>query len=232
MVFAVFVFVIIWILIAIWPITLTVIGLILLWFFFPRKEFSCYNDELGKYPNSTVCSRKFRRKKNRDRHREICEIRANMFDEKRRRQEEAERQRRKWKQEKEEEEKRQRRKRQREERAWKRQEEEFRRQEKKFYEEWDRIFEELLNKLSTPDIEKYYKILDLKTNVSLEQIKRRYRELVLKYHPDKCKNKKAAEKKFKKIVEAYEMIIRYRKENPDYEETVVESYPTKPTSNV
>ena len=117
-------------------------------------------------------------------------------------------------------------------RAWTRQEEEFRRQEKKFYEEWDRIFEELLEKLSTKDIEKYYKILDLEKNATLQQIKKRYRELVLKYHPDKCKDKKIAEKKFKKIVEAYEMIIRYRKENPDYEETVVESYPTKPTSNV
>ena len=131
-----------------------------------------------------------------------------MFDEKRRRQEESERLRRKWKQEKEEEEKRKRRKRQRQERAWTRQEEEFRRQEKKFYEEWDRIFEELLEKLSTKDIEKYYKILDLEKNATLQQIKKRYRELVLKYHPDKYHD---SGEKFKEVNEAYKFLCEREK---------------------
>ena len=84
------------------------------------------------------------------------------------------------------------------------------------------------------DLTKYYKVLDLDPNATLRQIKGRFRELVLKYHPDKCENKKTAEKKFKKIVEAYEMIIRYREDDPEPGEPgepVVEKYPVKSTSN-
>ena len=36
-----------------------------------------------------------------------------------------------------------------------------------------------------------------------------------------------AEKKFIKIVEAYEMIIKFRKEDPEPEETVMENYPVR-----
>ena len=203
-----------------WPVILGAIILFIIWMCWPEKKWEC------------KCNRKFYREKSCKEHIEKCEInkrinqdreRAKRFRERQER-ERRERQEREWAREEE--------KRERQEREWAREEEKFRREERKFYEEWDRIFEELLNKLSTPDIGKYYKILDLKTNATLAQIKRRYRELVLKYHPDKCKDKKIAEKKFKKIVEAYEMIIRYRKENPEYEETVVERYPTKPTSNV
>ena len=115
-------------------------------------------------------------------------------------------------------------------REWAREEEKFRRDEKKFYEEWDRIFEELFNKLSTPDIEKYYKILGVSKDATLYEIKKRYRELVLKFHPDRCTDKKTAERKFKKIVEAYEIIIRWKKENKDANQEF--RYPMKHTSNV
>ena len=38
------------------------------------------------------------------------------------------------------------------------------------------------------------------------QVKKRYRELALKHHPDKCQDKEEAERKFKEIVNAYEAI--------------------------
>ena len=38
------------------------------------------------------------------------------------------------------------------------------------------------------------------------KLNKKFREFTLKEHPDKCKNKKAAEKKFKKILTAYETI--------------------------
>ena len=51
----------------------------------------------------------------------------------------------------------------------------------------------------------YYKILGLSRGASEEDIKKAYRKMALKYHPDK--NKAAgAEEKFKEIAEAYEVL--------------------------
>lgn len=52
----------------------------------------------------------------------------------------------------------------------------------------------------------YYKILGVSKDASQEEIKRAYRELAKKYHPDANKNDPAAEKKFKEINEAYEVL--------------------------
>ena len=55
--------------------------------------------------------------------------------------------------------------------------------------------------------EKYYKILELEPNASKEDIKRAYKKLAMKYHPDKNQDdKETAENKFKEISEAYEIL--------------------------
>lgn len=52
----------------------------------------------------------------------------------------------------------------------------------------------------------YYKILGVSRNASDEEIKKAYRKLALKYHPDRTKGDKAAEEKFKQISEAYAVL--------------------------
>src|SRR5215469_1983806 len=52
----------------------------------------------------------------------------------------------------------------------------------------------------------YYKILDIPREASNEDIKKAFRKLARKYHPDVAKDKKAAEEKFKEINEAYEVL--------------------------
>ncbi|MCD6352914.1 MAG: DnaJ domain-containing protein [Proteobacteria bacterium] len=54
--------------------------------------------------------------------------------------------------------------------------------------------------------EDYYKTLGVDKNASLEDIKKAYRKLALKYHPDKNPGDKKAEKKFKKMSEAYAVL--------------------------
>lgn len=49
----------------------------------------------------------------------------------------------------------------------------------------------------------YYEILEVNSNSKEEDIKKSYRRLAMKYHPDRNLNNKEAEEKFKKINEAY-----------------------------
>jgi curved DNA-binding protein len=52
----------------------------------------------------------------------------------------------------------------------------------------------------------YYKILSLDKNASDDEIRKAYRKLAKKYHPDKNPNDSSAEAKFKEVSEAYEVL--------------------------
>ena len=57
----------------------------------------------------------------------------------------------------------------------------------------------------------YYKILGVDKKASDIEIKKAYRKLALKYHPDQTKGDKSAEEKFKKISEAYAILSDQKK---------------------
>jgi curved DNA-binding protein len=52
----------------------------------------------------------------------------------------------------------------------------------------------------------YYEILGVPKTASADEIKRAHRKLALKHHPDRNKNTKDAEEKFKEIQEAYDVL--------------------------
>lgn len=52
----------------------------------------------------------------------------------------------------------------------------------------------------------YYEILEINRNADNETIKKAYRKLALKYHPDRNQGDKEAEEKFKQINEAYQVL--------------------------
>ncbi len=56
------------------------------------------------------------------------------------------------------------------------------------------------------DYKDYYKILGIDRNATAAEIKKQYRKLAVKYHPDKNQGNKAAEDKFKELSEAYEVL--------------------------
>ena len=52
----------------------------------------------------------------------------------------------------------------------------------------------------------YYEILDVNRNASDTEIKKAYRRLAIKFHPDKNPGDKSAEEKFKEAAEAYDVL--------------------------
>ncbi|MCA4774084.1 molecular chaperone DnaJ [Wolbachia endosymbiont of Mansonella perstans] len=57
--------------------------------------------------------------------------------------------------------------------------------------------------MSTKD---YYELLEVGKNASVDEIKKAYKKLALKYHPDRNPGNKKAEEKFKEITAAYEVL--------------------------
>ena len=56
------------------------------------------------------------------------------------------------------------------------------------------------------DYKDYYKVLGVEKGASSDEIKKAFRKLALKYHPDKTKGDKSSEEKFKEINEANEVL--------------------------
>ena len=52
----------------------------------------------------------------------------------------------------------------------------------------------------------YYKILEVPENADISEIKKKYRKMVMKYHPDRNAGDEKTVKKFREITEAYEVL--------------------------
>ena len=57
----------------------------------------------------------------------------------------------------------------------------------------------------------YYSVLEIKKGASDDEIKKAYRKLAMQYHPDRNKDDKRAESKFKDISEAYAVLSDNKK---------------------
>lgn len=66
-----------------------------------------------------------------------------------------------------------------------------------------------------PETDSSYKILEIERTASNDELKKAYRKMAMKYHPDKVSHlgedfRKTADEKFKKVNEAYEKIKKER----------------------
>jgi len=63
----------------------------------------------------------------------------------------------------------------------------------------------------------YYDLLNVSSDASDEEIKKSYRKLAMRYHPDRNPDNKKSEEKFKEISEAYE-ILRDKQKRQHYDQ--------------
>ena len=72
-----------------------------------------------------------------------------------------------------------------------------------------------IKNMFVPETDSFYKILEIEKAATNEEVKKAYRRMAMKYHPDKVSHlgddfKKTADEKFKKVNEAYEKIRKER----------------------
>lgn len=60
--------------------------------------------------------------------------------------------------------------------------------------------------MATYRVPNYYEVLGLRPGASQDEIKKSFRSLAMKHHPDKNKGSEESKQKFMKIVEAYEVL--------------------------
>ena len=77
----------------------------------------------------------------------------------------------------------------------------------------------------------FYEILGVSKGASKDEIKKKYRKLAMKYHPDQTKGDKAAETKFKDISEAYAVLSDDKKRKASRELLTLTEPPFNKTSN-
>ena len=75
-----------------------------------------------------------------------------------------------------------------------------------------------IRNMFVPETDSSYKILEIERSATDEELKKAYRRMAMKYHPDKVSHlgeefRKTADEKFKKVNEAYEKIKKERNMN-------------------
>ena len=66
------------------------------------------------------------------------------------------------------------------------------------------------------DFKDYYKVLGVSSTATADEVKKAYRKLAIKHHPDKNKGDKVSEEKFKEISEANE-VLKDEKKRKEYD---------------
>lgn len=80
-------------------------------------------------------------------------------------------------------------------------------------------------------IKSYYQILEISTQADFVEVKKAYRRLALRYHPDKNPGNKNAETRFKELTEAYQ-VLSSQEERKKYDEHLQALHNSTSTSDL